>query len=563
MIYFLKTSPFCNNNCVYCEQLAKRNSRHRTLGEIEKELKKVKKSGFNQIRLSCNTDTRKDFLEILQLVKKYNFRIILETNGRMFSHPDFIKKVDEYVDGYEIYLSYSSPFLCRDICRATGSYGESARGIKNMLEFSGRRKLVIAKIVAVVGNLPFLNSVIDKAKHLGFFGIKFILPFKLEPDDDMPFLAEAVPNITLAIKRARKRGLKILLDDKDLEYNSYLPDDLDFFDIGKAKLEIDFKKYKEKPKFSVIIPSYNREKTLPLVINNFLKQDYPKSKYEIIVIDDGSTDNTLAALKKIKLTCNFRYFYWPRKKITPKGSLKKIAKFYNRVGPTRNIGINHAQGEIILFNDADILVTPNCLQKHEKYHNKYPNIIVRGFRMFLPEEFTPSFKRTGNFISLEKISYPERIKRWQKKICRMYYLSHSRELWGRHRVVTANLSVRKKYLEQAGGFSRDFVFWGAEDVDLGFRLGRLRMKLIWDKNIKVYHLYHPLESGDKLTTLFNLWVGKNILYRKYLDPRIYAILVQIIMFYLDESALGLSPQFKKTMNPVRDPKCENSIGNKL
>ncbi len=533
MTYFLKTSAFCNNNCIYCEQLGKKNSKHKTLNNIERELGKAKKGGFDLIRLSCNTDTRKDFLEIIQLVKKYNFRIILETNGRMFRRSGLLKKADEYIDGYEIYLSY----------------GESINGIKNILKFRKGGKFAIAKVVATTSNLLFLASIIDKIKRLGFFGVKFVLPFKSQPDDDVPFLAEAVPNITLAIRRAGKKGIKILLD-KDLEYNPYLPADLDFFDIRKAKLEIDFKKYKEKPKFSVIIPTFNRKKILPFVINNFLEQDYPKSRYEIIVVDDGSDDNTLDLIRKMKFTCNFKYFYWPRKKITPEGSLKKIAKFYNRAGPARNIGIEHSQGEIILFNDADILVAKDCLKKHEKYHNKYSNIIVRGFRMFLPEKFDLKLRKINDLNFLNKISCPETIKRWQEMDCRMYDLSNFRDFWARNRFVTANLSLRKKYLEQVGGFSRDFVFWGNEDVDLGFRLGQLKMKLIWDKDIKVYHLYHPVESGDRLTTLFAIWAGKNIIYRKYLDHRIYAILGEIIMCSLEYFALGYDP-----LNNFKKPDC--------
>ena len=67
--YFLKTSPSCNNNCIYCAQLNKKNLKYKTLTDIEKELKVVEKQGFDLIKLSCNTDTRKDFLKIIQLIK--------------------------------------------------------------------------------------------------------------------------------------------------------------------------------------------------------------------------------------------------------------------------------------------------------------------------------------------------------------------------------------------------------------------------------------------------------------------------------------------------------------
>lgn len=317
----------------------------------------------------------------------------------------------------------------------------------------------------------------------------------------------------------------------NLKYNPYLPQDADFFDISKAELKIDFKKNKSKPKFSIIIPTFNKKDSLNLVLNNFFEQNYPKSKYEIIVVDDGSNDGTLESIKKIKPTCNFKYFYWHRKKIKVKKEFKKFAKFYNRVGPARNIGIKHAQGEIVLFNDADILVTKDCLKKHERYHQEYPNIIARGFRMFLPQKL--NFKRIENFIYLDKIACPEKIKGERKLACRLYNLSKK----GWHRVITSNLSIRKKYLEKVGGFSRDFVFWGFEDVDLGYRLKKLKMNLIWDDKVKVYHLHHSKESGGELNDLLIFRLNTNILYRKYLDKETYKIFKDVVIRRLGDLTL--------------------------
>lgn len=332
------------------------------------------------------------------------------------------------------------------------------------------------------------------------------------------------------MKYLRKKRNKVLLN-RDLEYNPYLPQDIKFFDISKAELEIDYRKHKDKPKFSVIIPTFNKKNNLKFVLNNFFKQDYSKLKYEIIVLDDGSNDKTLQTIKEIEPTCNFKYFYWPRKKIKLKNHFKKWAQFYNRVGLARNIGIKQAQGEIVLFNDADILVTKDCLKKHERYHQRYPNIIVRGFRMFLPKKL--NLKKIENFSYLDKISRPEKTKKERKRDCQLYNLS--KEGW--YRVITSNLSVRKKYLEKVGGFSRDFVFWGFEDVDLGYRLKELKMRLIWDDKIKVYHLHHLKESGGELNDLLIFWLNTNILYRKYLDEEIYDIFKDTIIHRLDKLIL--------------------------
>lgn len=302
---------------------------------------------------------------------------------------------------------------------------------------------------------------------------------------------------------------------KDLKYNPYLPEDLDFFDINRAELKIDFKKYRSRPVFSVVIPTLNKKNSLELVLDSFLKQDYPKPKYEIIIIDDGSTDRTLESIKNIEPNCNFKYFYWPRKKIKVKKEYSQWAKFYNRAGPARNIGLKNAQGKIILFNDADILVSRDCLKKHQAYHNKSSNIIVRGFRIFLPK---------ADFLD-KKTSYPEKSGREKKISCRMYNLTDE----GWYRFITSNLSIGKKYLDKIGGFSRDFVFWGFEDVDLGYRLSKtFKLRFVWDDKIKVFHLWHPRESGSREKDLLAIKTGTNILYNKYLDKEIIHIFTDVI-----------------------------------
>jgi glycosyltransferase involved in cell wall biosynthesis len=298
---------------------------------------------------------------------------------------------------------------------------------------------------------------------------------------------------------------------RDLDFNLYLPEDLGFFDTGTAEIKIDFKKHKSKPVFSVIIPTFNKKSSLRFVLDNLFKQDYPKSRYEIIVIDDGSNDKTLESVKKIKPTCNFKYFYWPRKRIAMKREFRQWAKFYNRVGLVRNIGVENSNGEIILFNDADILTEKDCLKKHHQYHLKESKIIVRGFRMLLPK---------GAGFDARKKARPEKPEDEKILHCRMHNLTQE----GWHRVVTSNLSIRKKHLEKVGGFSRDFIFWGFEDADLGYRLSKsLKLKFIWDANIKVYHFWHPREAGNERRHFLAFKTGASIMYNKYLDDEIISV----------------------------------------
>ncbi len=515
MTYFLKTSSICNNNCIYCRLLDKKNQKEKNLREIEKEIKKARESGYRVIKLSCHTDIRKDFLEILKLIREYQFKIILETNARIFSYSDLLKEADRYIDQYEPYLSFSNSKICQDIIGVENAYDQTIKGIKNISKIC-QKKDIIVKIVLIKDIPSLLCDIISQLGRVGVKKVKLIYPFKLSQSDSVLSIVEVVPEVALAKKIARDKGIEILAN-QDLEYNPYLPRDLSFFDADKSKLEIDYRKHKASPKFSIIIPTYNRKDNLRPVLENFFKQDYPKSEYEIIVVDDGSRDNTLAMAKKLKPTCNFKYFYWPRIKIPLEKNIRKWNKFYNRAGLSRNIGINNSQGEIILFNDSDILVEKDCLKRHEKYHQKHPNIIVRGFRMYLP-------KGSMDLTQFQS----EKTERSIRLHCRMYDLF--KEGW--QRIITANLSVRKKYLDKINGFGQDFVFWGSEDVDLGYRLSKLKMKFVWDDKIKIYHLYHknesPLDSGALS------WLGANLLYRRYFDQDIFYVYRDVVLRYLDD-----------------------------
>lgn len=98
------------------------------------------------------------------MIKKYGFGIVLETNGRMFYYLDFFKKVDKYIDKYEIYLSFSDSGLCYDINGIKEGYNQSVDGVNNISKFCKNKKPVIAKVVVVGHNLPFLTFIIDKIK---------------------------------------------------------------------------------------------------------------------------------------------------------------------------------------------------------------------------------------------------------------------------------------------------------------------------------------------------------------------------------------------------------------
>jgi len=107
---------------------------------------------------------------------------------------------------------------------------------------------------------------------------------------------------------------------------------------------------------SVIIPTYNRASFLKEAIESVLSQEY--SNYELIIIDDGSTDNTKEIIKLFE--GKLRYYYQP----------------HRGVSSARNAGLKLAQGNFIAFLDSDDLWKKEKLKVQMEFMKKHPEIKV-------------------------------------------------------------------------------------------------------------------------------------------------------------------------------------------
>ncbi len=113
--------------------------------------------------------------------------------------------------------------------------------------------------------------------------------------------------------------------------------------------------------FSIIIPTYNRANTLPRAVNSVLTQSY--DNFELIIVDDGSTDNTETVVRDIKDT-RIRYF-------KKENEERNIA---------RNFGISHAQGDYVCFLDSDDYYYSNHLATvHNIILSKYAKVVHLGY----------------------------------------------------------------------------------------------------------------------------------------------------------------------------------------
>ncbi|MDQ3004488.1 MAG: glycosyltransferase family 2 protein [Chloroflexota bacterium] len=126
------------------------------------------------------------------------------------------------------------------------------------------------------------------------------------------------------------------------------------------------------PTVSVIIPTYNRKDLLRETLHSLAQQTYPSDHFEVIVVDDGSTDGTVSIAAEV-FPFILRYFWQSNQ-----GDAS-----------ARNLGARQSQADILVFLDDDILVEPDYLTYLICEHAEYQNRITVGVVNIRPEETTP------------------------------------------------------------------------------------------------------------------------------------------------------------------------------
>ncbi|HBL00038.1 MAG TPA: family 2 glycosyl transferase [Microcoleaceae bacterium UBA10368] len=203
--------------------------------------------------------------------------------------------------------------------------------------------------------------------------------------------------------------------------------------------------------FSVVIPTYNRKPILAKCLLALENQQFGNivREYEVIVVDDGSTDGTLE---------------WLAANAVELPHVRSICQSHQGPAAARNLGVEQAKGDTIIFIDSDLVVTEHFLQAHAdallQKHKENDRVFTYG-----------SVINTCNFDN--PTSEPYKITDFSAA----YF-------------ATGNVAIARHWLIEAGLFDTRFQLYGWEDLELGVRLKKLGLTLIKCPAAVGYH-WHP------------------------------------------------------------------------
>jgi len=248
------------------------------------------------------------------------------------------------------------------------------------------------------------------------------------------------------------------------------------------------------------VPVLNREKDIGECLDSLLAVDYPS--FEIIVVDNGSTDGT--------------------REVTSKYPVKTVLESSRGAYRARNKGIARAQGEIVAFTDSDCVVDRNWLRKLAE---SYSDETVGGVGGLVSPYKTD--RLIGEFASLgpqEIFQSPQRVK-----------IKQSTKSFPHSALGSGNMSFRKEILLEVGGFFEELI--ACADYDLCWKVQRAGYQLIYEPEAIVYH-----KPRTSLSELIRQYYGLGVS-----EPKLLTVQRDVLSYIEFKTYLFPTYQFRRKL----------------
>jgi glycosyltransferase involved in cell wall biosynthesis len=218
----------------------------------------------------------------------------------------------------------------------------------------------------------------------------------------------------------------------------------------------------DTPQASVVIPTYNRSDKLSKTLKTMTEQDLDPSKFEVIIADDGSSDDTVEVVKSFAGRLRLKYHFQADEGF--------------RAGAARNGGARLAAGPLLIFLDSGTLAGPGLVSGHLAVHAASAERravigycygydafredlwVPDSFDTLRPAEIVQLHRDNAEFRDIRELDYSRFGSDPMKWPLPWLFF------------FTMNCSVPTDDFWAAGGFDEMFRSWGVEDIELAYRL---------------------------------------------------------------------------------------------
>ncbi len=220
-------------------------------------------------------------------------------------------------------------------------------------------------------------------------------------------------------------------------------------------------------KISVVVPVYNRAERLSRCLAGICQQTYPRELMEVVVVDDGSSDEVLTVVKKYAKLLNLKY-------------VKQRDDGY-RLSAARNLGIRAASHKNISIVDCDLIPLPKFIESFMQYLHHFDNVVLLGHQRFVDptgisdDDILQDVRNFEKFkdIKSENSTMENALdgitRDWRYKLYEETdYLKNDEHPY--RAFSSGHVAYKKRTIEDAGYYDEEFNIWGCEDNEAGYRI---------------------------------------------------------------------------------------------
>jgi glycosyltransferase involved in cell wall biosynthesis len=242
---------------------------------------------------------------------------------------------------------------------------------------------------------------------------------------------------------------------------------------------------KKNIQISVVVPTYNREVAIKECIDSLIAQEFPKDRYEIIIVDSSPTDSVKKIIEQSYKIPDPEIKYFHQKKEGPSAA--------------RNLGIDKAAGDVIYFFDDDCIADKNCLQI---INSAYDRKEIGGVEGKIAGYYsTTVVQKYGDYLFLKTNVQPGGL------------------LPGTDGPITCNASYRKDVLKAVEGFDTQFITM--EDLDIALRIRKRGFVFKYMPSAVVYHKHRTSLKEVLKRAYYFCFTGMKLCCDKY--PELYSV----------------------------------------